>query len=948
MPPTTRSHGVPAPSRVYNSTTTPQQAQFPPRRRVVRTYGKQNRRTPARNLRQQTLTQFDFVSSFDEEKDPIVLSSDSEDMGEEEGEVEDKEEEEEEESNDENQEERQPEEDEDDEDKENRPVKEPEIEINDQETEGEAEDENEEPVSNGRKRRSTSKKATTNDSRAKRRRTLGDDSGKKKTKNGKSSRRRTIGDAPASSSSYHTQTLTQFPHFLGRGSAEGRVVRDSDDEDDGFQDWLQDPASPTPKRTTVQPSRSPLKTLFERERTESRQSSVVPQTPTRPPRDEIPSSSQASTPMSTVVNHAGNPILQDPSSSKIYSSPSARPVVTPSKASTTTTSSPLSTLRSTMLNRYGPPDLHGPSPSQRKASSLVTTPVVLKLTGKPKPKAGSTTPKLEIQDTFATESWGSGGLTPTPKRQKPVATPQRAMTPTRESSSLEEEEDEMETPTKPRQRRSSAELGDQRKTKTPTPRKMKKVSPHKSKKVMLEIPDSDDEDEGFDSDDDGGFIAGPETQFVMNEIASSEEEAAMAPTASIPAPTPAVRALQELKSSSAMSKTRRHATSSPPIPSSQPTSPGLPSSPPKTSSSNDTRIRLRKPRHQPTQAPLQTQPLESQRVPLATLQALPSATFRSDILLPITPDVLLSVIGGYEVNVVLPVKIPVQVARFWLFDGEWLRYMACADGAEPEKGSWRYHLSQVYELNNPLEGSDMREEGWLEGDIGKYIYIPPAVVGQLLWNLRHELFRDGDTEETQGDELEPASSPLSGGRTKNQAPTPTPNLSVSQQVEAQLQSDIAHSTQFPTSDDILVPSTPEQESASTPSTSKAASKLPSSSAKPAAPPPSHLTNPPTSYRASRPPLTRPSQATTASQASTPEKHSHAPSTFYTRPSHHSSSSIVFESIGDSSPIRMPQSVPLGSSQLLTKSQMLPDSLMQDDARIPPEIWDSDEDADATL
>ncbi|CAM1505702.1 Fc.00g113390.m01.CDS01 [Cosmosporella sp. VM-42] len=909
MPPQTRSRGVAPPSRVYHSTPNAQQAQFPARRKVVRTYGKQTRKPAARALRQQTLTQIDFVSSFEEDKDPIVLSSDSEDMGDD---------------------------DDEEENKENTPVKKGNIRTK---KGGEGDDDDqEEPVSSGRKRRATSKKATTKKDRAKRRRTLADESDSRKTKESKSSRRKTLGDPPASSSSYHTQTLTQF---LGRDKAQAQCIRDSEDEDDdGFQDWLQDPASPSPRRT-LRASRSPLKPVDE-----ARQESVVPQTPAKRTRDEIPSSNQT-TPLSTMVDRYGPPNVPGPSPLKSKSSPPDAVQSTPSQAEVPS-SSPLSTLRSTLIDRYGPPNILDPSPSQKKSSPTTdgATPVQLQLTGKPKAKAKSSTPKLVIEDTFGTSSWGSGGTTPRPLRNLPVTvtTPQ-AKTPSGESSSLPDQDD-METPTKPRRRRESAELGDRKKTKTPSPRKMKRVSPYKGKKVVLEIPDSDEDDEGFEgfSDDDenndeGTYVAGPETQFVMNEIASSEEHSTKATPAST-AP-----AIQDARTSSAVSaKTLHHSTSLPAVPSSQPTTPGVLSTPSKPT--RDPRERLRKPLHHPIHVGTHTQPLESQRVPVAILQALPAPSARTDILLPLAEDVLSSVTGGYQVNLVLPFKIPAQVVRFWLFNGDRLRYMACAEPGERDKGAWRYCLSQVYELNNPVKGEDMREEEWIEGEIGRYAYFPPAVVGQLLWNLRHPIFGDGSEDEDEDgedkeNEVPCPNLPVSASQRKNPTPTPTPNLSVSQQVEAQLQSDITHSTQFPTSDDILVPSTPEAETQALPPPPR-----PSSTIKP---PPPHLTHPPTSYRASRQSTAhastiRPSQATTASQASTPEKSYHRP----LPPAYSSSSILTFQDVGDSSPLRLPQSVQLGSSQLLTKSQMLPDSLLRDDGRVPPEIWDSDEDEDTAL
>ncbi|PHH90424.1 hypothetical protein CDD83_3756 [Cordyceps sp. RAO-2017] len=42
----------------------------------------------------------------------------------------------------------------------------------------------------------------------------------------------------------------------------------------------------------------------------------------------------------------------------------------------------------------------------------------------------------------------------------------------------------------------------------------------------------------------------------------------------------------------------------------------------------------------------------------------------------------------------------------------------------------------------------MRAEGWLHGRLARYAYLPPAVVGQLLWNLRHALFADSASQAT--------------------------------------------------------------------------------------------------------------------------------------------------------------------------------------------------------
>ncbi|KAM0291370.1 hypothetical protein ACHAPQ_003927 [Fusarium lateritium] len=910
MTPKTRSGGVPAPSRVYHSTPAQQQVQFPPRRRVVRTYGKQNRKkqadTPSKLLRQQTLTQIDFVSSFDDRDDPIVMSdSELEEMRSEKDEEENQE---------------------------------------DQGQEAQ-EDDDQEPISGGRKRRATSKKASTKTDRTKRRRTIGDDTDEqpKPKKEKKSSRRKTLGDAP--SSNYHTQTLTQF---LGRDAAHAELIKDSEDEDedDEFQQWLGNPTSPSPQRAQKQKKISPVKnpkppkSILKRRPEEpapQREDSVVPQTP------------QKQTP------HKRAKSAEIPSSSQLSAPPSIS-----------------STPASMMLERYGLVGQVEASPVKRKMSSPAVQSPLKELRGKPRT---ATTPRHHeriIQDSYATDSWGSTNRTPL--RELPVDSPNKTpKTPKGGIESLETSSalDEMETPTKTR-RGESTELGGSQRSGSPTPR-MKRVSPGSGKKkVMLEIPDSEDEDDedfGEDENDENTFVAGAETQLVMSEIASSEEDIVRGGSSTHRTSVVKRQAFATIISEESSGSNNGASSSSLPPLSSRPTTMPPLSSTPKAKRRPAKPVR--KPIHRPA-PPTQTQPLESQRVPLATLQSLPPASARTDILLSLPQDMIDDVVEGYQADLILNFKIPAQVVRFWLYDGELLRFMACADpGRVTEGPAWRYHLLQVYELNNPVEGDDMQEEGWIEGDVGRYVYFPPAVVGQLLWNLRHALFKENATEDgptqTQApvDENEDDSGRVdlfansSQPLPRDDNPAPTPSMSVSQQVEAQLKSDIAHSTQFPTSDDILVPSTPEEENSNNDKahTTPPTTHVPSSPTT-IKPPPRRTPFTASSYRASRPalssaskrPVVRPSQATTVSQASTPEKQH---SSSIRRPALHSSSSIglpegLLDEDDEDSALRLPSGYNPGSSQLLTKSQMLPDSLLRDDERVPPEIWDSDDNDDERL
>ncbi|PHH69442.1 hypothetical protein CDD82_7753 [Ophiocordyceps australis] len=238
--------------------------------------------------------------------------------------------------------------------------------------------------------------------------------------------------------------------------------------------------------------------------------------------------------------------------------------------------------------------------------------------------------------------------------------------------------------------------------------------------------------------------------------------------------------------------------------------------------------------------------LESQRVPLSILQSLPPPMARSDALMPVSPVCLTALLSGTP-RLLLPFKIPSQVCRLWLLGTTTLRYMACLDAPVQSQASQFVHpVSQVYELNDPLSEPDMRLEGWIHGRIPRYLYLPPAAVGQLLWNLRHALFAN------------PQSQP------------PLSSLDISHQVSAQIRSDLAASTQTAPPDTSPTPPPPPPPAVVT--------------ARTALPTPSRL---------------RPSQASA-----------------------------------------------LDTSQLLTRSQTLPDSLLRDHQPPPhlrDEIWDSEDD-----
>ncbi|KAL2021707.1 hypothetical protein VTK56DRAFT_6799 [Thermocarpiscus australiensis] len=194
-----------------------------------------------------------------------------------------------------------------------------------------------------------------------------------------------------------------------------------------------------------------------------------------------------------------------------------------------------------------------------------------------------------------------------------------------------------------------------------------------------------------------------------------------------------------------------------------------------------------------------SQGLESQRVPLDVIRSLGPQTDRSDILISIQPDLVDQIVKGTKDHEFRSYKFPSQVSRCWIYTarpvGE-VKYMATLGPAQ-EPGQidsssglgnaefnagtsgykYAHKLLQVYQLNNPVPLADMPDNGLGNGPPQKYRYIPPAIVGQLLANLRCALFADWDEEEEE--ELESRDG-----------------VTISQELEEQLRSDIIHSTQM--------------------------------------------------------------------------------------------------------------------------------------------------------
>lgn len=194
-----------------------------------------------------------------------------------------------------------------------------------------------------------------------------------------------------------------------------------------------------------------------------------------------------------------------------------------------------------------------------------------------------------------------------------------------------------------------------------------------------------------------------------------------------------------------------------------------------------------------------SQAFESQRVPFEIIQQMAPQTDRSDVIISADFDEVKQITDGACTHIFRDFRIPRQVVRVWIYTTApvcQLKYMAAISawkmpgdisikdqGAgiaefNANKGTkYAYELLQVYELNNPVSLQRMKADGWVEqAPLATGItYVPPGPLGALIGNLKWELFEEhGDERRSHSPEA----------------------VTVSQEVEEQLKSDIEHSTQL--------------------------------------------------------------------------------------------------------------------------------------------------------
>ncbi|KAF3026480.1 hypothetical protein E8E14_012988 [Neopestalotiopsis sp. 37M] len=845
MPVQTRAAGQPRPAKVVDTSVEPElkQLHFPSRRRqVTKTYGR--RAAPKRP--NQTLTQMGFGTAPADEDLQLLISSD-------------------------------------DDEKENEETAEP---------------------AKVQKKPAVKKKATPKTkTRNNRRRTTGnvaeeDDKPEKPRSN---KRRKTMGDQPSASSSFHTQTLTQF---LSSTSKDDEVwkIPDSDDEDALDLDLVKE----TPKK---------------RKKEEPSDEAEV-----------VPAAKLASATPANQQKMAEIPSSQSPVTPLLLRS---SPVKAPSPLKHPDTPR--------LIKEYSPEK--EPSPLTHKTDRTSPLMSVQKTVTK--------TPRtLVIQDSYSTSH--SSPMTPTPKAKgKGILLPPGTITPAKKIIRFDLPEDkENVTPgrTKPKspkpvevrppQRQPLSEVpdsDDELEEETETDDGIDAASTVVSESTFEIREDVNEVVIAVGERDEDDFAAGVETQaLLMSSDRPSGHETLKS--------TPTNGQDDDDVDQEDDNENIRPRKTTPPV--QDFADDIIEQTPSRTPRPRPRDVERTEHEEEFTQGYTQgyTQGMESQRVPLETIKATGPITDRSDIIISIYCEHVENMTKRSKTHEFRDWKIPETVHRVWIYiprPVSELRYMCTLGPAKTagqiheggvgnaefnqgmmKRSKFAFEVLGMYELNNPVSNQVMRQNGWPTAP-QKFSYVPPAVVGQLTSNLRCALWDEGAEEEMIHSSL---------------------NVTESQEVAQQIRSDIDRATQLESSDQAeVIPSSQSPPSAARNRGSRRGSSVFARPALPKTATASSARSLPSSQSQRNRREIRPSQATTISQMSSSPHGSPGKSV----PLPHMITARRSETIQlrESSSV-LTHEHSLRSSQFPTKSQMLPDSLVHGDIQEPPQIiWDSEDESD---
>jgi hypothetical protein len=324
-----------------------------------------------------------------------------------------------------------------------------------------------------------------------------------------------------------------------------------------------------------------------------------------------------------------------------------------------------------------------------------------------------------------------------------------------------------------------------------------------------------------------------------------------------------------------------------------------------------------------------SQGMESQRLSTQQVKSMAPRAIHSDVFISIHPQHVTNIVNRTKDHEIRVWLMPDTVRRIWIYETapvSTLKYMAVIGpakrpgeildergignaefNAKVDRTQYAYEILELYELADPLSLAQLKANEWVGGAIRKYEWVRPVVLDNLMANLKPPLFVEASWE---------------------QSGLPS-TVTDTQEAEAQLLNTIRQFTQL------------------------ASSQVPSSQFAKAQTETSEEVVPSSQHETPRNVVkaTGPSQATTVDLTQTQT------------PSRQSLAEILWESptrpILSSTPIKLPTPrsgeyhgpdslvlFSMASSQLLTKSQIFPESLLNDSIPGPPSfIQDSDDEED---
>ena len=321
--------------------------------------------------------------------------------------------------------------------------------------------------------------------------------------------------------------------------------------------------------------------------------------------------------------------------------------------------------------------------------------------------------------------------------------------------------------------------------------------------------------------------------------------------------------------------------------------------------------------------------MESQRISRKQAALMRPRTTDSDIFISLSPHLIKNIVKRKSDHVFRRGALPPTVVRWWIYETapkSRIKYMAVigpvkrpGDNLDEEglrsassnnelacSAACAYEILDLYELANTRKLAECKELGWFKQP-PQMVWVRPAVLDDLMGNLKPPIFTRLPLEKSQ-----------------------SPPSMDTQDAEAQLFSNIQQFTQPTTSGQAS--STPVEEDEEDEFTYNT-NDLPSTDTQPQNP--SNCRD-------------RPSQAETvdSSQSGTPRHHA-LPDVIWESPTRPvpSSTPQLPTPFAKPASVRSESIVPfsMGSSQFLTKSQMLPDSLLKDSIPTPPDFIQDSED-----